>query len=405
VELLQGLYEVTLAVNSTLSTQSILALIGEQARLLLNASYALTSFTEEGEWAQALVSVSSALSRPDANLLDVQHLFKEQLEGLRHRYESLQRQSPPAYWLEAPLLERDGREVGLVELTSGEGEAFTEEDQLVFLQFAQMTSLALSNARRYTQAQDALVSNQLTMQVVERAAQSLQAPLDALSHYLETEQKALHFTLEQAARGYSLDPLLEERIQTLQALTEYVRRAAATVSQLEDVARLECGEPLTGTETSLIDLVALVQQTVNTLHTMLSNHQMQFVATPNSIFLQGNEARIQQVLTYLVNNAVTYSTPGSLIHVKLTCKRETDEAIIRVQDQGPGFSLEDQKHLFDRQYWRERFGQSHGLFLGLYLSRAIIEQLGGHLWLESVLGEGSRFFFSLPLRVGHHENA
>ena len=229
VELLQGLYEVTLAVNSTLSPQSILALISEQARLLLNARYALTSFTEEGEWAQALVSVSSALSRPDADLPDIEHLVREQLEGLRHWYESLQGQSPSAHWLEAPLLERDGSEVGFVQLTDREEETFTEEDRLVFLQFAQMTSLALSNARRYAQAQDALASNQLTMEVMEWAAQSLQAPLDALSHYLEMVQKALH-SVEHTAKGHSLDPLLKERRQTLQALTEHIRGAAATAS-------------------------------------------------------------------------------------------------------------------------------------------------------------------------------
>lgn len=401
-ELLQGLYEVTLAVNSTLSPQSILALISEQARLLLKARYALTSLTQEEEWAQELVSVSSAPSRPDGALSTHERLVREQLAGLRDHYKSLAAQNSSADFMEAPLLERDGNEVGLVQLNERVEGAFTQEDRLVFLQFAQMTSLALSNARSHVQTREALASNQLTMQVMERAARSLQASLDAIHHSLETVQKGL-LPQEAGTREPSQQLPYGQHRKTLRTLAEQIYQARITASQLEDLARLECGKPLTTTETNHIDLVALVQQTVKTLRPMLHNHRVIVGKQAPSIFLRGDMARIQQVLTYLLSNAVAASPPDRSIFVNLGCKTETREVIICVQDRGPGLSMEDQERIFDRQGWKRHMGQAPGIMPELYLSRAIVEQLGGHFWIINASGWGNRFFFSLPLRANEDE--
>ncbi len=75
------------------------------------------------------------------------------------------------------------------------------------------------------------------------------------------------------------------------------------------------------------------------------------------------------------------------------------EAVISVRDEGPGISPEQQKQIFERFYRGQHSGKARteGLGLGLYISREIVEQHGGRIWVDSEPGKGSTFCFSLPL--------
>ena len=99
-----------------------------------------------------------------------------------------------------------------------------------------------------------------------------------------------------------------------------------------------------------------------------------------------------------MSNAIKYSAADKPVVV--TVSREHDEAVIAVRDEGQGISEEDQAHIFDRFYRTERskHSQVEGLGLGLYIASEIVQQQGGRMWCESQKGEGSTFFFSLPLR-------
>ena len=103
------------------------------------------------------------------------------------------------------------------------------------------------------------------------------------------------------------------------------------------------------------------------------------------------------MLNNLLTNALKYSGPETPVMVGI--ERKTNEVIVSVRDQGPGISSEDQSRIFDRFYRVQKTGSSiaEGLGLGLYIAHQIIVQHGGRMWLESKPGEGSTFFFSLPL--------
>ncbi len=117
----------------------------------------------------------------------------------------------------------------------------------------------------------------------------------------------------------------------------------------------------------------------------------------------GDEDRIKQVLTNLVDNAIKYSVRGDTINVRVTT--DSNSVIVEVEDHGPGIEEDDQKKMFT-PYFRIQKEMSHtgGLGLGLQLSKNIVELHHGKIWLKSRPGEGSVFGFSIPRDEAESEN-
>lgn len=109
--------------------------------------------------------------------------------------------------------------------------------------------------------------------------------------------------------------------------------------------------------------------------------------------------RVLQVLSNLIGNALKFTPTGG--HVTLAARMEAKGQCARfsVVDDGPGLSADDQAHLFDR-FWQAQPAHAAGAGLGLAIARGIVEQHGGRISLESELGKGSAFHFTLPLAVG-----
>jgi signal transduction histidine kinase len=113
----------------------------------------------------------------------------------------------------------------------------------------------------------------------------------------------------------------------------------------------------------------------------------------------GDAERLRQVLTNLLTNALKYSRAGRPVEVGI--QGEGQQVRVWVRDQGQGISEREQAHLWERFYRvpgiEVQCGSGVGLGLGLYISKTIIEQHSGHVGVQSVPGEGSTFWFTLPL--------
>jgi two-component system, chemotaxis family, CheB/CheR fusion protein len=236
--------------------------------------------------------------------------------------------------------------------------------------------------------------NQLREDFLARASHELRTPLTSIMGNAELLQRIL---LKQETTGGQGDQEqnLARNAQSLERMIHQLQRLNRLIDEMLDVTRMY-NNTLTLNKEEDVNIVELAQRLV-AQHTNVSNHPVRLETNQNTIVGTWDEARLEQVLHNLISNAIKYSPPTAAVLVGI--QGRSGEVIVRVRDRGKGLTEQDQAHIFDR-FYRVRSDENakiEGLGLGLYISSQIILQHGGRMWLESKPGEGSTFYFSLPL--------
>jgi PAS domain S-box-containing protein len=120
-------------------------------------------------------------------------------------------------------------------------------------------------------------------------------------------------------------------------------------------------------------------------------------ACPQGLVVAADPARLERALTNLITNGLKYSPPDSPVTIR--CDHSETELTIAVTDVGAGIAPQEAAHIFDKYYRVGDRTGSDGIGLGLYIARRIVEAHGGRIWVDSVVGQGSTFAFSLPLAL------
>lgn len=179
---------------------------------------------------------------------------------------------------------------------------------------------------------------------------------------------------------------------------EIIRRAAQQmdhlIRDLLDVAGISSGH--LSVEPQHQDARTLLHNACDVLRPLADDAGLEFRydAPTDAPAVRADPDRIVQLLSNLVGNAVKFTPRGGRVVVGL--EAADGEARFRVADTGPGIPAEELPHVFD-QFWQARRAGRHGAGLGLAISRGIVEAHGGRIWVESRRGEGSTFFFTLPI--------
>ncbi len=187
----------------------------------------------------------------------------------------------------------------------------------------------------------------------------------------------------------------ENIIRVLDSIIHQVYRLSRFIDEMVDVTRIGA-HMFELHNREQVDIVALTRCIIEE-YSGINDHPLKLEADAESICGHWDADRLEQVLNNLVSNAIKYSPPGRPVVVGV--KQQDGEAIVSIKDEGRGISQEDQAHIFER-FYRTANGnekQVEGMGLGLYIAYTIIVQQGGRMWVESESGEGSTFFFSLPL--------
>lgn len=182
-----------------------------------------------------------------------------------------------------------------------------------------------------------------------------------------------------------------QAVQNIRSLVEQMRRLR---QDLMDVALLEAGrlsvEPLP------VSAMTLAEAVLERYTALAAERGIDFSVhvEPDLPHLQGDEDRLLQVLDNLLTNALKFTPAGGEVEVRTS---RADEGIrFEVRDRGPGISRENLPRVFE-QFWTTRQGNPVGAGLGLAIARGIVEAQGGKMGVESVVGEGSTFWFVVPV--------
>lgn len=169
------------------------------------------------------------------------------------------------------------------------------------------------------------------------------------------------------------------------------------ISDLLDVERMT-NDKLVVTPES-VELSALLQECRDFFAPLVSSKALTLTITcPEPMFIDVDHDRILQVLSNLIGNALKFSPKGTTI--ELTARKQATEAEISVRDNGPGIPKDKQQQIF-KKFSQLNTKDRHGLGLGLFISRSIVEAHKGQIWVTSDLGKGSTFCFTLPLTPSH----
>lgn len=164
--------------------------------------------------------------------------------------------------------------------------------------------------------------------------------------------------------------------------------------QLLDTAKIENGE--LDYDMQETDLHTYLKRIIGDLSYILPHHQLEMDISSSNIEIKIDALRIEQVISNLLGNAAKYSKPGTT--VKLYTTLAANQIIISIQDQGIGISAESLPKVFNKFYRDKEVIPSYsGLGMGMFIAAKIVAGHQGNIWVESTLGEGTTFHFSLPL--------
>jgi signal transduction histidine kinase len=140
----------------------------------------------------------------------------------------------------------------------------------------------------------------------------------------------------------------------------------------------------------------IVDEAVDLMHPLALNAGLTFEShvSPDFPALCVDQGRVLQVLSNLVGNAIKFTPRGGTVTLFVT----SDASVARfcVRDTGAGIAADQVPHIFGR-FWQARRTDRRGLGLGLAIAKGIVEAHGGTIWVESVLGTGSDFVFTVPI--------
>jgi signal transduction histidine kinase len=172
------------------------------------------------------------------------------------------------------------------------------------------------------------------------------------------------------------------------------------IDDLGDAVRLESGQLVL--HPAAVELGMLAHEAAERAQTQTDRHAIRVALPETPVIGTWDRVRLEEVLDNLIGNAVKYSPDGGEILVEVVAS--TEEAQLRVVDEGLGIPEADQLRLFERFHRAEGNGLP-GLGLGLYITRMLVEAHGGRIDVASVPGEGSAFTVWLPLLVAAEPDA
>jgi signal transduction histidine kinase len=278
--------------------------------------------------------------------------------------------------------------IGALVIAANDPDRSMTDDKLPLAEIlAERASLAIENAKLYTEQVDA-------RRKVEDLSRLKDEFLSIASHELRTPVTSIK-GYTQLAKMLIKEGDLSTSEEYLDIALDQIDRMSRLILELLDVSRIETGrleirrEPIAWSH--------FVRDVVHRHHTAVSDRRFHVSVPDDGKIVTGDRDRLEQVLGNLLENAVKYSPDGS--DVTVSVDERGDSFITAVCDRGIGIPADELGQVFERFHRGRQVSSTNygGLGLGLYITKQIIERHGGTIWVESKEGQGTTFFFSLPV--------
>jgi signal transduction histidine kinase len=279
-----------------------------------------------------------------------------------------------------PLIGR-GRLLGVITLgTTRPDRRFSKADLPLLEDIAQRTALGADNARLYQQAR--------------QASRARDDTLSAISHDLRNGLNTVLTAVGLLLRSLPPDSEGRRDRRHVEAIRRAAERMNRLIGDLLDVASIESGrlfvEPRRETVRPILaEALAAVHNDARE-----KSLRIQERISSHDVAVLCDRDRVLQVLGNLISNAIKYTPEGGTVEV--SAEQVDDEVVFAVRDTGSGVSPKQLPHVFDR-FWQAAPKARLGSGFGLTIAKGVVEALGGRIWVESRPGDGTTFFFTLPV--------
>jgi PAS domain S-box-containing protein len=397
-----ALTRASLAVHSAPTLPDALRVITDEARRIVGAHQAITSMTRGEDWSQAInaVSLSEKYARwrdyttaPDGS--GIYAMVCEANRPVRMTQEELERhprwrgfgphapEHPPMRgWLAAPLIGREGRNLGVIQLSDPHAVEFTEEDEAVLVQLAQMASVAIENARLYEEAVEA---NRVKSGFLATMSHELRTPLNAMIGYSQLLEMGVPDPLPPGART---------RVERIRLSAQHLLQL---IEEILTFSRVEAGRERVDVQP--VQLRELADEVSAIIEPLALEKELTFrMERPAEATLHTDPRKVRQILLNLLGNAIKFTEEGE---VRFRAVPEKEGVRFEVSDTGIGIAPEHLERVFE-PFWQaetEMHMRVSGTGLGLPVTRQLVELLGGSIAVESTPGAGTTFRIRLPLRA------
>src|SRR5262249_1401148 len=271
-----------------------------------------------------------------------------------------------------PLATR-AKALGAIALLDRAGRRFTPQDIALAEEVARRTAMFVENARLFAEAQ--------------RAVRVRDDFLTVASHDLQSPLGAVLLPASVLAR----EGIDERMRQYARSILRAAERMDRLIHDLLDLAAIDAGR--LSIDRQSYDARMLALDALELLEPVAEERTIQIRRELVECTVSCDRGRVLQILSNLLDNAIKFTPAGGTIVVR--CEPRASEVVFAVADDGPGIDPKFLPHVFDR-FWQGRKDKRRGIGLGLSIAKGLVEAQGGTMWVESEIGKGTAFYFSLP---------
>lgn len=405
---------ITQALSAQLDSDPLIQLVGDQVRDLFLAPITYVALLDRGTmmlhfpylygeeigsrpfgegWTSQIIRTGQPL------------LVNEDTQGVSARLGVQKLGRPTASYLGVPIF-AGGETIGVISIQSYSKEnTFTETDQRLLSTVASAVGVAIHNARLFDEARQARAA-------AETADAAKSSFLSTVSHELRTPltsvlgfAKIIRRRLQE--RIFPLvpdgDPKIQNTrrqvIENLDVIVSEGERLTVLINDVLDLAKIEAGKFTWNMES--LEVPQIIERALAATSSLFEAKNLNLVRNiePSIPAAYGDRDRLIQVVINLISNAVKFTPAGSI-----TCAARcaSGQIVVSVADSGIGIKPEDQPKVFEKfkQVGDTLTDKPKGTGLGLPICKEIVEHHGGRIWVESEIGHGSTFSFTLPVKTG-----